>query len=439
MGIASRLAAYSAEHGPASVAIVGAGYVACGVLNILHHCPATAPQLIVNRDVDKAIAAFEALGVERGDIVMSDERRPLVDALTSGRYAVTSDYSLLESLPVNIVIEATGAIDYGTRVILAALRAGQHVISFNAEVDALLAWRFHQEASSNGVVYTIADGDQPGAQFRLAEHLEAMGFDIAVMLNCKRHLNVHQNPSTGAGYAARDTTSAIMTTAFGDGTKMQIEQAVVANATGLVPVKRGMHGIDSTVESLLSDASAVWPGSANDSDNGDSGKQVKGYIDFTIGGDFGAGIGIIARHQQEGVHSRAMSFYKMGDGPDYFFFRPYHLVHLELPLTVADILLHGEPLARVEQPHVSSVISMSKKDLNAGETLDGIGGYCAYGLIDCYEDALAFLPIALSQYATLKVDVSQDTAITLADVELDNTSVVVQEWKAQAAQFANQS
>ena len=436
MGISSRLSAYASKHGPATVAIVGAGYVASGVFNILHHSAATVPQLIVNRHVDKAISAFETLGIDRRDITVSDERRQLVDALASGRYAVTSDSGLLESLPVNIVIEATGAIDYGTRVILAALRAGQHVISFNAEVDALLAWRFHKEASTHGVVYTIADGDQPGAQFRLAEHLVAMGFDISVMLNCKRHLNVHQNPSTGAGYATRDTTSAVMTTAFGDGTKMQIEQAVVANATGLIPAKRGMHGIESTVESLISDSSGLWPELAKDADNGNSRKQAGGYIDFTIGGDFGAGIGIIARHQQEVVHSRAMSFYKMGDGPDYFFFRPYHLVHLELPLTVADILLHGEPLARVEQPHVSSVISMSKKDLSAGETLDGIGGYCAYGLVDCYEDALALLPIALSQYATLKVDVVQDTAIKLADVELDDTSVVVQEWKAQAVQFA---
>ena len=438
MGIASRLSAYASKHGPATVAIVGAGYVGCGVLNILHHSAATVPQLIVNRHVDKAIAAIEKLGVNRRDITVSDERRQLVDALASGRYAVTGDYSLLESLPVDIVVEATGAIDYGTRVILAALRAGQHVISFNAEVDALLAWRFHREARSHGVVYTIADGDQPGAQFRLAEHLAAMGFDISVMLNCKRHLNVHQNPSTGAGYAERDTTSAIMTTAFGDGTKMQIEQAVVANATGFVPAKRGMYGIESSVESLINDSAEMWPGLAGDSNNGNSRKPAKGYIDFTIGGDFGAGIGIIARHQQESVHSKAMSLYKMGDGPDYFFFRPYHLVHLELPLTVADILLHGEPLASVAQPHVSSVISMSKKNLDAGETLDGIGGYCAYGLVERYEEALGLLPIALSQYSTLKVNVPQDTAITLADVELDDSSVVVQEWKAQAAQFANQ-
>ena len=437
MGISSRLSAFASQHGPTSVAIVGAGSVGCGVLNILQHCPATRPQLIVNRHVDKAIAALKALGISRRDIVISDDRRQLLDALASGRYAVTSDHALLETLPVNIVIEATGAIDYGTRVILAALRAGQHVISFNAEVDALLAWRFHQEASSHGVVYTIADGDQPGAQFRLAEDLDAMGFDISVMLNCKRHLDIHQNPSTGAGYAARDTISSVMTTAFGDGTKMQIEQAVVANATGLVPAKRGMHGIESTVNSLLSDASALWPAQAGGASQNNEGEQIKGYVDFTLGGDFGPGIGIIARHQQEGLHDRAMSFYKMGNGPDYFFFRPYHLVHLELPLTVADILLHGEPLASVEQPHVAAVVSMSKKDLTAGEQLDGIGGYCAYGLIDRYKDALELLPIALSQYATLKVDVAQDTAIALADVELDETSVVVQEWKAQAAQSAN--
>lgn len=426
MGIRSRLQAYESTHGPACVAIVGAGYVASGVMQTLMHTPGMTPGIVVNRNTERAIAAIEKLGVARDAIVVSDNKDVLAAALAQKRFAVTDDHTVLTSLPVDVVIEATGALDYGCRVILEALRAGQHVVSYNAEVDSLLAWRFHREAEKSGVIYTIADGDQPGALFRLCDQVEAMGFDISLLLNCKRHLDVHQNPSSGAGYAARDTTSARMTTAFGDGTKMQIEQAVVANARQMIPARRGMHGIKTTVETLIGDLERDWQASTSSA----LAEEAKGHVDYTLGGDFGAGVGVVAHHPQGSHHSKALSLYKMGEGPNYFFFRPYHLVHLELPLTLAGILLDMEPLARVDFPHSTSVIAIAKKNLHSGEQLDGIGGYCAYGLIDTYENASGYLPMALVDYASLVADVSIDQAIPLAAVELDTSKTIVQEWIA---------
>lgn len=414
MGIWQRLQRRADSTGHAPIAVIGAGYVATGVVQAIAQSPGMRPSLIVNRDADRAVAALTQMGVARDDIVISDSVDVLATAIRSGSPAVTSHSSAIVDLPIDVVVEATGALDYGTESILAMLDAGKNVVSFNAECDALLGWLFHQRARANDVIYTIADGDQPGVLFRLQQQVEAMGFDVTASLNCKRHLDVHQNPETGAGYAARDTTSSHMTTAFGDGTKMQVEQAVVANATGLIPDKRGMHGIESTVATAAVDIAATL--------------SAPGRVDFTLGGDFGAGVGILATHPNAELHEKAMRFYKMGDGPEYFFFRPYHLVHLEIPLTIAELLLDNEPLATVDAPHVAEVVAIAKKDLVVGEQLDCIGGFSAYGHIDTAERAAGYLPVGLVEYASTTAPVQQDEPIPLASVKLDTSRTVVREW-----------
>jgi len=416
MGTWNRLARREAERGKEPIAVVGAGYVGTGVVHSIAQSLGMRPAIVVNRNLERATAAYTSLGHAPADILASDQTTELSAAIEAGQPCVTPDADILTSLPISVVVEATGALDYGTETILSLLASGRHVVSFNAECDALLAWRFHEAARAAGVIYTIADGDQPGVLFRLKQEVEAMGFEPTAYLNCKRHLDVHQNPETGAGYAARDTTSAHMTTAFGDGTKMQVEQAVVANATGTIPDVRGMHGIESTVATAAVDIPAVL--------------SAPGRVDFTLMGDFGAGVGIVARHPNADLHQQAMGFYKMGPGPDYFFFRPYHLVHLEIPLTIAELLLDGEPLITVDAPHVAEVVAMAKKDLARGEALDCIGGFSAYGHIDTAEGATGMLPVGLVEYATMTVDVAIDEPIPLSSVELDTSKTVVSEWLA---------
>lgn len=421
MGIWNRLARHEAKHGQARIAVIGAGYVATGVVHTLNTSVGMRPALIVNRDVERAISAFQELGYDRSQVVISSKTSDLANAITAGIPAITDSYEHLSSLPLDVVVEATGALDYGANVILTALDAGIHVVSFNAEVDVLLAWLFNNRAREANVIYTIADGDQPGALLRLSEQVEGMGFEVGAMINCKRHMDIYQNPSSGSQYASRDTTSSHMTTAFGDGTKMQVEQAVVANATGMIPVKRGMHGIDT----CLANAASTISQKLNLHTRSD---YADGYVDFTLGGDFAAGVGVIATHPEGAHHKKALNLYKMGDGPNYFFFRPYHLVHLELPLTIAEILLDREPLATVCEPHVAEVLAIAKKPLATGEQLDGIGGYTCYGLIDTRERAEGYLPIGLIDYATMNADHPRDMPIPLDNVALDTSKLVVREW-----------
>ena len=162
MGIWDRLQRRADSFGDASIAVVGAGYVGTGVVHAIAQSPGMRPSLIVNRNTGRAIDALTSMGVKPDDIVHSDNAEELTQAIRSGRPAITSHSGIIADLPIDVVVEATGALDYGTETILAMLDAGKHVVSFNAECDALLAWLFHQRARANDVIYTIADGDQPG-------------------------------------------------------------------------------------------------------------------------------------------------------------------------------------------------------------------------------------------------------------------------------------
>ena len=141
MGIWDRLRRREAELGSAAIAVVGAGYVGTGVVHSIGQSPGMHPAVVVNRNTDRSIAALTAMGVRANEIVVSDQVEVLAEAIRNGSPAVTDDAGVLTELPIDVVVEATGALDYGTETILAVLGAGKHVVSFNAEVDALLGWR----------------------------------------------------------------------------------------------------------------------------------------------------------------------------------------------------------------------------------------------------------------------------------------------------------
>ena len=206
----------------------------------------------------------------------------------------------------------------------------------NAEVDATIGWLLHHEAAAAGRIYTIGDGDQPGVLLRQLDFVSLMGIEMVAAVNCKRNLDVHQNPDDSRPYAERDGTSVLMTTAFGDGTKMQIENAVVANLTGLVPDRRGMHGVSTTVERAADDISAAI--------------SRHGVVEYTRGGDFGGGVGVVGLRRGPMVQPY-MRYGKLGDGPYYFYFRPYHLLHFEVPMTIADVVLDRVDPRRTRGAH----------------------------------------------------------------------------------------
>lgn len=397
---------------PITTAVVGAGFIARGLVHRIARRSTLAPPLIVARRPEPAVAILDRAGYAVDAIVHSDDAEVLGEAIADGRPAVTTDAEALpEVAGVQVVVEATGAMEYGAAVMQAALLGRRHVVSMNAEVDSLLGHHLHALAVRSGVTYTIADGDQPGVVLRMIDEAHQLGLEVAVALNCKRNLNVYQNQADSRPYAERDGTSVAMTTAFGDGTKMQIENAVIANLSGLVPPPLGTSGVRTELARVAEDVRAAG--------------IAEGSVHFTLGGDFGGGVIVLARSSDPDFDAPYLRYGKLGDGPWYPLFRPYHLIHMEMATTIEQVAAGGPALGRRTPEPVAVCAAVAKRELAAGDALDGIGGDTCYGVAASVAEGAGLLPIGLSQHATVRRPVTVDQPLTLDDVELDDDAFLV--------------
>jgi predicted homoserine dehydrogenase-like protein len=397
----------------ARVAVVGAGFIGRGLVHRLQKLDGFAPPLVANRDVGKAQDALHRAGLPQDEVVVSADPSELTQALDAGRAAVSPDAGVLPEIAgIDVVVEATGALEHGTRVMLAALEAGRPVVSMNAEVDALLGHHLEAVASRTGAVYTIADGDQPGVLLRMIDETRRLGLDVAVALNCKRNLDVHQSPEDSAPFARRDGTSVAMTTAFGDGTKMQIENVVTANLSGLAPPPIGTPGVRTQLADVADDVRTSG--------------LPHGSVHYTLGGDFGGGVLVLASSQDPDFDAPYLRYGKLGGGPWYPLFRPYHLIHMEVPTTLDQIIAGGGALGHRTPEPVAACVAVAKRDLAAGTQLDGIGGGTTYGLAAAIDEAEGLLPVGLAQHARTRRPVRIDHPIAFDDVEVDGDAYLVQ-------------
>jgi predicted homoserine dehydrogenase-like protein len=148
-------------------------------------------------------------------------------------------------------------------------------------------------------------------------------------------------------------------------------------------------------------------------------------VHFTLGGDFGGGVLVLARSPDPEFDAPYLRYGKLGDGPWYPLYRPYHLIHMEAVVTIEQVLAGGPALGRRTADPVASCVAVAKRELRAGESLEGIGGSACYGVAAGSDEAAGLLPVGLAAYAVLRRDVSIDRAIALDDVELDEDSELV--------------
>jgi predicted homoserine dehydrogenase-like protein len=386
------------------VAVSGIGSMGRGISLQLEAMPGLKPSILVNRTIEKAVEAWVLSGVPRDEIVISDDPRLLEIAVEQGLACVCRDPdSALAVSEIEVFVEATGTVGPAARAVLGAISARKHVVVMNAELDATVGCYLAERARQQGVVYTYADGDQPGVLMRLLEWVGLHGFEIVAAVNCKGFLDVRANPDSCVEWAQRMKTSPRMVCAFTDGTKMNLENAVVANASGLVPDVRGMHGVKTTQKEAVRDFGAAI--------------SRTGVVDYSLGGDFAGGVFVIGRSDDWERVGHYFDYLKMGPGPDYLFFRPYHLCHLETPLSVAEAVLYREPTIAPRGAPVTDVVAVAKRGLESGEVLDGIGGYSVYGQIDTVERAKGFLPIGLAEKSRLTRPVAEGEPVPLTAVE----------------------
>jgi predicted homoserine dehydrogenase-like protein len=362
---------------------------------------------VADLDVARTMAFVRSLGESPRE---AQSLASVTRAVEAGQIAVLRDGNLLATLPqIDVVIEASSAIREAGRFAVTALEHGKHLVLMNAEIDLIFGPALLDLARRNGVVCTSCDGDQHGVIKRIVDEIELWGFQPVMAGNMKGFLNRDANPTTIVPEADKRKLDYRMCTAYTDGTKLNIEMALVANALGGRTATPGMHGpaarhVDEVAG--LFDFTKLW----------DSRTLL---VDYVLGAQPGGGVFVVG-YCDHPYQRDMMAYYKMGPGPFYTFYRPYHLCHVESMRCIAQAALDHEALLAPEQGWQTNVYAYAKKDLRAGDTLDGLGGYTCYGLIEnCRTGGESDgLPICLAEDLTLLRDRRRGERLTLQDVTL---------------------
>lgn len=413
------------EGKPVRVALVGAGYMGRGIaLQMLNCMVGMKLVAISNRTIAGAERAYSESGVTSVQFV--ENVLQLEEAIAKKKYAITDNPLLLcQAEGIDAVIEATGEVEFAARVVMEAIQHRKHIILNDAELDATLGPILKVYADRAGVVITNTDGDEPGVAMNLYRFVKTIGYHPVLAGNIKGFIDPYRTPETQQAFATKVGQKSPMITSFADGTKLSMETTILANATGLKVGKRGMYGHRcSHVKDILNLFSA---------------DQLLGcgLVDYALGAEPGTGAFVVG-YNDHPILSQYMSYFKMGDGPLYLFYTPYHLPHLQLSLTVARAVLFQDPTITSMGKPVCDVITMAKRDLKAGDVLDGIGGFTCYGTIEnsdvCQTNNL--LPMGLSQGCRVKHDIRRDQALAYTDVILPEDRLVDKLRSEQNAYFA---
>src|SRR5215470_17093968 len=385
---------------PIRVGMVGAGATGRAIALQLG-TPVAGIRLVAisNRTPEHAERAFRNANVQgwcRAESVQQAE-----GAIARGMPVLTDDPSVLTTCgAIDVLVEATGTVGAATRVVLEAFHHGKHVVLVNAELDSLLGPILKEKAERAGVVLTHTDGDEPGVAMTLLRYLRSLGLRPVAAGNIKGMVDYYRNPDTQQEFAKRNDQDVRKVTSFADATKLSMETCVLANATGFGVARRGMFGpacgyVRELAKLLPPDAML----------NG-------GIVDYSVGAMPMTG-GFVIVYEETPLKRTQFAYYKLGDGPFYVFYTPYHLPHIQLSSTIARAVLHSDPTVAPLAGPSCEVVTVAKRALKAGEQLDGIGGYTSYGLIDNHSAARAInaLPIALSEGCAVLRDIGKDEAI----------------------------
>jgi predicted homoserine dehydrogenase-like protein len=420
----SLLKGRQADGRPIRVALVGAGFMGRGLVNqIVNSVPGMDVVAIVARRPEQGVRAYTEAGLT--GVVEVDSPAALARAAAAGTPAVTADHLVaIASDAVDVVVDVTGAVEFGAHVALACFEHGKHLVLMNAEVDATVGPELARLADKAGVVYTGCDGDQPGVQMNLHRFVSGLGLTPLVAGNIKGLQDEYRTPTTQKAFAERWGQDPHMVTSFADGTKVSVEQALVANATGMSVHRRGMLGMDHDghVDELTTRYDL------------DELKALGGAVDYVVGAKPGPGVYILATHDDP-KQRHYLELYKLGTGPLYSFYQPYHLCHFEVPTTIARAALLGDATIRPLGAPSVEVVTTAKTDLAAGTVLDALGGYHYYGQAERADvtRAEALLPVGVAEGCTLLRDVPKDATLTYADVRLPEGRLVDQLREAQSA------
>lgn len=392
------------------IAIVGMGKMGKGLLYQSSITPGIKCVSIGDKKVDRAIASAQLV---RTPYQIVSNMKEMNEAIEQNKIAICEESVLpAKCEKVDVFFEATSSIKEGALYSTVALENKKHLVLMNSEIDLIFGPYFKKLAQKNDVICTSCEGDQYSVIQHLINKVRFWGMEIVMAGNIKGYLDRYSNPTEIIPEADKRNLDYKMATSYTDGTKLGIEMALVANGNGYSVLKPGMYGPRARhvkdvfdlfkLESLY--------------------KEHGPFVDYIIGAHPEGGVFTIGRCNN--LYQKSMlSYYKMGKGPFYLFYRPYHLCHIEAIESAVRAYLDKTALL---QPHFgfqTNVYAYAKKNLKKGEKLDGLGGYTCYGLIENRSGKLdSGLPICLADHLSLNRSVSKDEKIRLSDVKYDQSS-----------------
>ncbi len=424
MNLMTKLAARRDDGRPVRAGLIGAGKFGSMFLSQVPTIPGLEVAAIADLDVDRAREACRNVGWD--------------DARIAATALIDDGSELCRRDDVEVVIEATGNPKAGIAHALAAFEAGKHIVMVNVEADVLAGPALAKRARSAGVVYSMAYGDQPALVCEMVDWARATGFDVVAAGKGTKYLPtfhavtpddvwMHYGLSTEQAEAAG--MNAQMFNSFLDGTKSAIEMAAIANATGLAVPSEGLSfppcGVDDlahvlrprTAGGMLEQSGMVEVISSLERDMRPVFRDLRWgvYVVIEAPNDYAADC-----FRQYGLNTDASGRYAS-------MYKPFHLIGLELSISVLNATLRGEPTGATRM-FKGDAVAVAKRDLKAGEMLDGEGGYTVWGKLMPAERSLAegALPIGLAHHVPLMSDVPAGAVVRFADVGLaDDLAVQV--------------
>jgi predicted homoserine dehydrogenase-like protein len=432
MNLSSLLKARHAAGKPVRVALIGAGKFGSMFLSQVPHTPGLEVPVIVDLDPERAREACRTVGWTKDQIAAT---------------AFTADALKAISGNVEVVVEATGNPAVGIKHARAAIARGKHIVMVNVEADVLAGPLLAEEARKAGMVYSLAYGDQPALTAEMVDWARATGFRVVAAGKGTKYLPAYHDVTPAGvwahyGLSADEAQSAGMNpqmfNSFLDGTKSAIEMAAISNATGLDVPSGGLLfppcGVDDLPHvmrprdkgGVLEKAGVVEVVSSLERDGRPVFRDLRWgvYVVLEAPNDYAADC-----FRQYGLKTDTSGRYAA-------MYKPYHLIGLELNISILSAALRREPTGQA-CGFRGDVVAVAKRDLRAGEMLDGEGGYTVWGKLMPAAASLKVggFPIGLAHHVKLKHDVAHGAVVRWSDVEIDADNDTVKTRRAMEQQF----
>ncbi len=407
------------EGRPIRIGLIGSGEMGTDIVTQCDQMAGITVAAIAEINIDSAKKALHIAGRSHESFTVAESKTAFGAALKAGKTAITNDAQIVcSNEQIDVIIDATGRPAVGAEIGLVAMEHGKHLVMMNVEADVTIGAYLQHEAKRLGVVYTLGAGDEPSSCMELVNFVTGLGYPIIAAGKGKNNpLNIDATPAQYMDEAKRRNMNPRMLVEFVDGSKTMVEMAAISNATGLVPDCAGMHGPAATLDQLENVLCPVADGGV---------LSRKGVVDYSIGKGVAPGVFVVVEMAHPRLRER-MHDLKLGKGPYYTFYRPYHLTSLEVPLSCARAVLYGTADMQPLQHPSSEVCAVAKKELIPGDKLDALGEYTYRAWIMTYEgakDANA-IPCGLLEAGVVTKPIKRGELITYQNAGVDTHSGIV--------------